>query len=331
MKVKAYGVFEKGGELKPFEYELGGPKENEIQIRVKYCGICHSDLHLIDNDWDIDRWPLVPGHEIIGEVANIGSEVKNVSEGDIVGVGWQSGSCGRCDECNVGLENICLNMKATCVDSFGGFGEFVNINENFVFNISNKLDLLSTAPMLCGGVTVYNPLQYYNVRPWMKVGVIGMGGLGHLAVQFANKFGCEVEVFTRSQDKEQDALAYGATRLNTSDNIQNAENTFDFILSTVAENLDWNWYLSLLKPRGKLCLVGAFSEPMKIDVFNLIPGQKEIVAGSIGSPSTINQMLSFSERHNITAKVEEFALQDVNVAIKKLRDGSLRYRAVLKI
>lgn len=331
MKVHAYAAFEKGSELKPFEYDLSDPHANEVQIKIHYCGICHSDLHLLDGDWDNDNWPLVPGHEIVGEIVQVGDQVKRFTNGQIVGLGWQKDSCTMCNSCRVGKENLCSEMISTCVNGFGGFGEYINANERFVVPISQKENLEKIAPLLCGGVTVYNPLEYYNVRPYMHVGVVGLGGLGHMAVQFADRMGCEVTVFSSSPDKEKEALSLGADKFVAGNISEDYYDYFDFILVSATANLDWDMYLNLLQAEGKLCFVGAPSENISVDVFNLIPKQKMLCAGSIGSPLMIEQMMEFSRRQNIGAQVEVFDLKDVNEAIEKLRKNELRYRAVLKM
>jgi uncharacterized zinc-type alcohol dehydrogenase-like protein len=333
MTVKGYACMKPKEKLIPYDFELNDEVEDKkVRIKITHCGLCHSDLHLINNDWDNENiFPLVPGHEIVGEVYMLGKNVKKFKNGERVGVGWQCESCGICKSCKSGFDNICKEMKATCVDQKGGFAEYIDIDENFVFKIPENLTSEFVAPLFCAGITVYNPLEYYNVRPWMRVGVIGLGGLGHLAVQFLKAYGCEVDVFSSSKEKETLSKQLGASNHITDIYNQDLDFKYDFILSTASVALDWKRYVNILAPRGKICFVGAIPEDISLDFFELMMYQKEVVAGSIGSPWQIEQMLDFASRHKIAAQIELFKLAEINDALEKMKEGELRFRAVMEI
>ncbi len=210
MKVLSYAAMKEKSPLEKFEYEKPELKENEVEVKITHCGICHSDIHLIDNDWGISKYPLIPGHEIIGIVENIGKNVKHLSKGMRVGIGWQADSCGYCEYCLTGREQLCIKHQPTCVGRPGGFAKSIIVNSKFAIPLPEELESSTSAPLLCAGITVYNPLRNYNVKPHMKVGIIGIGGLGHLAIQFAKAFGCEVIAFSSSKDKEYEAKQLGA-------------------------------------------------------------------------------------------------------------------------
>lgn len=320
--------------LEPFQYEPAALGPHDIEIAITHCGICHSDIHLIDNDWGISSYPLVPGHEIIGTIVDAGGEVKHVKQGQRVGVGWQRSSCLVCEQCLRGDENLCAENRATCVGHHGGFAERIRVDSRFAFSIPDTLASENAAPLLCGGATVYSPMKHYGVVPSMRVGIIGIGGLGHLALQFANAFGCEVTAFSSTPEKEKEARDFGAHRFVASTNpaaLKKAVCSLDFILSTVFANLDWNQYLSLLRPNGKLCFVGVPAGPIQIHIDALLGGQKSVCASVIGSRSTIREMLDFAARHDIEAMTEVMPLADVNKAIEKVRANRARYRMVLKM
>lgn len=334
MKISGYAVYEKKSLLKPYEYAPTklGPKE--VLIKISHCGICHSDIHLIDDDWNVSKYPFIPGHEIIGEIVECGNEVKKVKIGQRVGVGWQSGSCLECEWCASGQENLCPEQVATCVGRNGGFAQYVITDSRFVFAIPDKLTSENAAPLLCGGITVYSPLKRYNVKPKDKVGVIGVGGLGHLAIQFARAMGCEVTAFSTSPDKEEEAKRFGAHNFVLTKNLnelKKAENTLDFIISTVYTKLEWINYVNALKPNGNLCFVGATFDNLDFPAGVLMLGQKQVSGSVIGGRAMIAEMLEFAARNNIVAKTEVFPLNDVNRAIEKVRNNTIRYRAVLKI
>ena len=333
MTIHAQAAMASKQSLKPFQYEPAALGPNDIEIAITHCGICHSDIHLIDNDWGVSSYPLVPGHEIIGTIVDAGSNVKHLKQGQRVGVGWQRSSCLVCEQCVKGDENLCPENRATCVGNHGGFAERIRTDSRFAFAIPETLDSENAAPLLCGGATVYSPLKHYGVVPSMRVGVIGIGGLGHLALQFANAFGCEVTAFSSTSEKEKEARDFGAHRFIASTSaadLKKATGSLDFILSTAFANLDWGAYLQLLRPNGKLCFVGVPSAPIQIHIGVLLGGQKSVCASVIGSRNTIHEMLEFAARHDIEAKTEVMPLADVNKAIEKVRANKARYRMVLK-
>ncbi len=330
--INAYAAFEAKAKLKAFSYDPGALSRHDVEITVDYCGICHSDLSMINNEWGFSEYPLVAGHEVIGRVSAVGDQVKTVSVGDLVGLGWHSDYCHHCHACDTGDENLCQQATPT-VMSKGGFADKVRANERAVIALPENLNAKTAGPLFCGGITVFNPLVQFNVKPTDKVAVIGVGGLGHLALQFLNAWGCEVTAFTSSDAKAQEAIELGAHHTLNSRNqkdIEQAAEQFDFIISTVNVKLDWNLYLSTLKPKGRLHFVGATLEPLDIAAFGLIAGQKQISGSPVGSPATIKQMLEFAAQHNIEPQVETFKMDDVNEAIAHLESGKARYRVVLE-
>lgn len=331
--IHALAAFEPTGQLQPYEYDPGDLGAEEVEIDVRYCGICHSDLSVIDNEWGITQYPVVPGHEVVGTIASVGSRVQHLHAGQVVGLGWHAGYCGHCADCRAGDENLCQSAQPTIVGHHGGFADKVRAAADSVVPIPDGIDLQSAGPMFCGGITVFNPLVQFHTKPTDKVAVIGIGGLGHLALQFLNAWGCEVTAFTSSDDKKKEALQLGAHHtLNSRDTkaIEGAAGRFDLIISTVNVKLDWNLYLSTLKPKGRLHFVGATLEPLDIGVFSLIGAQRSVSGSPVGSPATIAQMLEFAKRHRIAPVIETFRFDAVNDAIDRLRSGKARYRIVLE-
>jgi alcohol/geraniol dehydrogenase (NADP+) len=333
MRVHAFAALKAKSQLQPFQYDAPLLGIHDVEIKVSHCGICHSDIHLIDNDWMISQYPLIPGHEIIGTVTAIGKAVKELKIGQRVGVGWQSESCGNCEWCNTGQENLCKENKATCVGRPGGFADMVYTDHRFAFSIPVNLESETAAPLLCGGITVYSPIRIYGVKPHHRVGIIGIGGLGHIALQFAKAIGCDVAAFPTSPSKQPDALRLGATEfINSKDDKQMKKHigSFDFILSTVTAPLNWTTFVNLLKPNGKLNFVGAMVGNLEIPVGMLVIGQKSVSGSVIGGRAMIQEMLFFAARHGIKAQTELFRLSDVNAAIEKVRNNQARYRMVLQ-
>lgn len=334
MSIRCYAVYKAGEKLREFCYEEPKPLgPMEAVIKISHCGICHSDIHLIDNDWQISQYPLVPGHEIVGTVERIGQDVKDLKIGQRAGVGWQAGSCMRCEWCLRGEENLCADDVATAVGHYGGFAEKVMVDSRFAFPIPQEIDSQTAAPLLCGGITVYSPLRRL-VKAADKVGVIGIGGLGHFALQFAHGMGCEVTAFSHTPDKAQEAKQLGADDFVSSTDksrLEKLKRRFDFLLTTVNVNLDWVMYLSMLRPNGRLIVVGAVPEPLEVPAGAIISGQKGVIASVIGSPSLIRDMLAFVARHNIRAQTEVLPLKEVNTAVDKVRQGKARYRMVLQV
>ena len=330
--INAYAALEAGGEFKPFSYEVGELQPNEVEIDVLYCGICHSDLSMVENEWGISQYPLVAGHEVIGKIAAVGSKVQNLEEDMTVGLGWHAGYCGHCHPCKTGDQNLCGQSQPTIVAHHGGFADKVRADAASVVKIPEGIDIEAAGPLFCGGITVFNPLVQFDVKSTDKVAVIGIGGLGHIALQFLNAWGCDVTAFTSSDSKREEALSMGAHKtLNSRDQreIESAVDSFDFIISTVNVKLDWNLYLNTLKPKGRLHFVGATLEPLDVSVFALLSGQKSISGSPVGSPTTIESMLEFSRLHKVKPQVEIYPMSKINEAFDQLRSGNTKYRIVL--
>ena len=321
-----------GAELVLFRYEPGELGPQEVEIEITHCGICHSDLHLITNDWGISHYPFIPGHEVIGTVAAIGDGVRSLTVGQRVGLGWQSNSCGQCEWCTRGMENLCPNSEATCVRRHGGYANRVRANVRFVFPIPEALERENAAPLLCGGITVYSPLRTHGMNPSSRVGVIGIGGLGHLAVQFARVFGADVTAFSTSAAKEAAAREMGAHRfVNTRETraLKEVAGSLDFIISTVNADQDWGIYIQALRPTGTLCFVGVPPSPVTLQAFPFISGIRSVTGSPIGPPSRIREMLDVAARHGVKAYTERFPMAKANEAIEKVKKNKVRYRAVL--
>ncbi|WED42367.1 NADPH-dependent aldehyde reductase Ahr [Legionella cardiaca] len=331
-KVQAYAVREKSGQLSSFDYTLGELGPEQVDIKVESCGICHSDLAMIDNEWGFSNYPIVPGHEVVGTVIATGEHVKNLKMGQRVGLGWFSGSCMYCHNCLHGDHNLCLTAEQTIVGRHGGFANLVRCNSLWAIALPDNLDANNAGPLLCGGITVFNPIVQLDIRPTQRVGVIGIGGLGHMALQFLNKWGCEVTAFSSTAAKEAEAKRMGAhyvVNSNDSKAFKKLSGRFDLILNTANANLDWPAYINMLAPRGRLHTVGAVPDPIPAPAFPLILSQRSISGSPLGSPATIQEMLEFCVRHNIEPLTEHFAMRDVNKALDHLRAGKARYRVVL--
>ncbi len=330
--IKAFAAHEAGGQLKPFEYEPGPLAADEVEIDVKFCGICHSDLSMLENAWGLSEYPLVPGHEVAGIVASVGDAVTHLAPGDKVGLGWHARYCMTCPSCLAGDHNLCTRSTGTIVSHHGGFADKVRAQAISVLKLPAGVEMETAGPLFCGGITVFNPLVQFGIKPTDKAAVIGIGGLGHLALQFLHAWGCEVTAFTSSDAKKAEALKLGAHHtINSrdSDAIKAAAGQFDLIISTVNVTLDWNAYVETLKPRGRLHFVGVVLDPLSLALFPLIGGQRSISGSPVGSPATIATMLDFAARHNIKPVIEKFHFEQANEALKKLDQGKIHYRAVL--
>jgi alcohol/geraniol dehydrogenase (NADP+) len=333
MKVNSYAVKEPKGKLVPFSYESGELSPENIDIKVSYCGLCHSDMSMMNNDWGMTQYPIVPGHEIIGEIVAVGNAVKNLKVGDKVGLGWMSSSCMSCSQCMSGDHNLCANSEGTIIGRHGGFAEYVRSHWSWAIPIPEGMDLSKAGPLLCGGITVFSPIFLSNLKPTDSVGVIGIGGLGHLAIKFLKHWGCDVIAFSSNPSKKDEILSMGANKVinsKDSEELKSVSGKLKFILNTTNVSLDWDSYLTALSPKGKLHTVGAVLEPMQIPAFSLIMGDKSVGGSPIGSPEIIRIMLDFCNRHNIYPNVEEFPMEEVNEAIEHLEQGKARYRIVLK-
>lgn len=332
-RIHAYAAQKAGGPLQPFEYDPGPLHPEQVEVRVEHCGICHSDQSMLDNEWNRTTYPFVPGHEIVGTVANVGSQVKGLKPGQRVGVGWFTGSCMHCRQCIGGDQHLCASTEETIVGRHGGFADRVRVHWPWAFPLPDGLDAAAAGPLFCGGITVFNPILLAGVKPTDRVGVVGIGGLGHLALKFLRAWGCEVTAFTSSAAKHAEALKLGAHHAVSSTDkaaLKALRRSFDFIIVTVNVALDWNGYLAALQPRGRLHFVGAVLEPVAVPAFALIGGQKSVSGSPTGSPAAIAQMLEFCARHKIAPQVETFPMAQVNEAIAHLRGGKARYRLVLR-
>ncbi|KFE62003.1 NAD(P)-dependent alcohol dehydrogenase [Hyalangium minutum] len=334
MTIKAFAALGKGKPLEPFSFDPKPLAAHEVEVKISHCGVCHSDLHLVKDDWGMSSFPLVPGHEVIGTVHQVGSGVTQLKPGQRVGIGWQSDSCGECEWCSRGEENLCVRAAPTCVGRHGGFAEFIRVNSHFAIPVPDNLSSESAAPLLCGGITVFSPMRAQQLGPQHRVGIIGIGGLGHMALQFARAFGSEVTAFSTSADKEAEAKRMGAHHFVATQNpeaIKKLASSFDFILSTVNADLPWLDYVSALRPYGNLCFVGAPPSNLSVPVFSLISGNKRISASNTGNTAGLREMLQVAARHGVKAQTERFPLDQVNQAISRVARNEVRYRAVLEI
>jgi uncharacterized zinc-type alcohol dehydrogenase-like protein len=331
-EIHGLAVHAAGAQLVPYRYEPGELKANEVEVKISHCGVCHSDISLIDNDWGFSRYPFIPGHEIVGTVSAVGSGVRDRKVGERVGIGWQADSCGICEWCRQGDEHLCANSQPTCVGRNGGYADSVRVNSRFAIPVPEVLESENVAPLLCAGITVYAPMRNHGVRPSSRVGVIGIGGLGHLGLQFAKTFGAEVTALSTSKDKEEEALKMGADFfVNTRDTaeLKKIAGSFDFLLSTVSADQDWQALVNSLRPKGTLCIVGVPPSPISIQAFPLIGGQRSISGSPSGSPRDLFEMLDVAARHGVKAITERFPMAKANEAIAKVKKSKVRYRAVL--
>ena len=332
-KIKAYAAHAPKGKFEPFEYDPGDLGGEQIEIKVEYCGLCHSDLSMVNNDWGMSAYPFVGGHEVVGKVIAAGDAVKGLQVGDRVGLGWNAATCGFCDNCISGYQINCPYLEGTIVQRHGGFADRVRCNWDWAVRLPEEVDASKAGPLFCGGITVFNPFVQNDIKPTDRVGVIGIGGLGHLALQFADKWGCEVTAFTSDLSKTDELKSLGAdTIVNSRDSeeLKKVAGKFDMILSTVNVALDWQSYLSALAPKGKLHLVGATLEPIPVVSFNLIMAQKSLTGTATGSPSVVRKMVEFCARHGINAVTENFKMSQINEAFEHLESGNARYRIVLE-
>lgn len=330
--INAYATHEAGAPLQAYQYDPGELQPNEVEINVLHCGICHSDLSVMDNEWGNAQYPVVPGHEVVGTVGQIGSHVTNLKVGQAVGLGWHAGYCDSCSLCQNGDQNLCARKQPTIIGHHGGFADKVRAKATSVVAIPDGMDLESAGPLFCGGITVFNPLVQYDIKPTARVAVIGIGGLGHIALQFLNAWGSEVTAFTSSESKKTEVLEIGAHHALNSrdpDELKAAYGRFDLIISTVNVQLDWNRYLSTLAPKGRLHFVGATTEPLGINVPLMLFNQLEVSASPVGSPAVIAQMLQFAKQHDIKPIIEQYSFDNINDAVERLRSGKARYRVVL--
>jgi uncharacterized zinc-type alcohol dehydrogenase-like protein len=330
-KIYAWVAKEQGSKFTKQEINLGPLGDEEVEVAVEYCGICHSDLSILNNEWGNSEYPAVLGHEITGRVVAIGNFVKGITVGQRVGIGWTASSCMHCRECMSGNHNFCPDSTATIIGHTGGFASHVRAHWAWTLPIPEDLSLTDAGPLLCAGVTVFNPLLTYT-KPTDRVAIVGIGGLGHLAVKFATAFGCEVTAFTSSESKFKEASNFGAHHVVSSKDssaIQNLTNKFDLVLVTTSVPLDWPSLIASLAPMGRLHFVGVVMEAIPVHVFSLLEGQRSISSSPIGPPVAIADMLNFASRHHITPSTEHFPMSRINEAFDHLRSGKAHYRIVL--
>ena len=342
-KTIGYAAHDPKTPLVPFNFERREVGPQDVQIEILYCGVCHSDLHQVRDDWAGSTYPIVPGHEIVGRVLKVGSDVKEFKVGDLAGVGCLVDSCRVCGECKEHLEQFCDNPvftynspdKHTGKMTYGGYSRQIVVDKHFVLHISDKLDLAATAPLLCAGITTYSPLRHWKVGKGHKVGIVGLGGLGHMGVKFARVFGAHVVLFTTSANKVEDAKRLGADEVVISKNPEEMKQhikSFDFILNTVAAAHNLDQYTALLKRDGIMCLVGVPDSPHPSpSVGNLIFKRRSIAGSLIGGLKETQEMLDFCAEHNITSDIEIIQIQEINHAFERMLKSDVKYRFVIDL
>lgn len=340
-QTKAYAVQSATAPLKPFSLQRRDPLPRDVRMDILYCGVCHSDLHQARDEWHSTIYPCVPGHEIVGRVTEVGGEVKKFKEGDLAAVGCMVDSCRVCRSCEEGYEQYCENSFVLTYNSedkhgggvtYGGYSESIVVDEAFALRVPDKLDLAATAPLLCAGITTYSPLRYWNVGKGQKVGVVGLGGLGHMAVKFANAFGANVTLFTTSPKKKADALRVGAHEVVVSSDENEMKkhlNSFDFILDTVSGEHNLGAYIGLLKRDGTLALVGAPEKPAPVAAFDLLFKRRRLAGSIIGGIQETQEMLNFCAEYGIAADIELIRIQQINEAYERLLKSDVKYRFVI--
>lgn len=340
-EVKAYAAKSESADLEPFKIERRELKDNDVKIEIEYCGVCHSDIHQVKNDWENSNYPVVPGHEIIGRVTDVGDNVKNFQEGDLVGVGCMVDSCQKCDSCKEDLEQYCEKGATFTYNSkdphlgghtFGGYSERIVVDKEFVLKVPENIDVKAAAPLLCAGITTWSPLRHWKVKKGDKVGIIGLGGLGHMGVKFAHALGAHVVMITTSPGKSGDAKKLGADEILISkdeEQMNAHKNSFDFLLNTVPVGHDTNPYINLLKRDATMVLVGAIEPLDPIHGGGLILGRKRIAGSVIGGIKETQEMLDFCGKHNIVSDVEMIDIQNINDAYDRVVKSDVKYRFVI--
>ena len=341
---KAFAAPSPTGALAPHTIARRAPRPQDVQIEIRYCGVCHSDLHQVRNEWKEVMptvYPCVPGHEIVGRVTKVGNAVKKFKEGDIAAVGCMVDSCRVCASCKAGEEQYCENMMTLTYNAedkilggvtYGGYSDSIVVDENYVLRVPNGLDPAGTAPLLCAGITTFSPLHHWKVGKGQKVGIVGLGGLGHMGVKFAHALGAHTVLFTTSAGKTEDAKRLGADEVVISkdpDAMLKHAGSFNFILDCVSAQHDINAYLSLLRRDGTVCLVGAPEKPMPVSAFNLIMGRRSLSGSAIGGIRETQEMLDFCGEHGITADIEKISIQRINDAYARLLKSDVKYRFVI--
>ena len=338
---KAYAAKNATAPIEPWTIERRSPKPHDVQIEILYCGICHSDLHTARNEWGGTVYPCVPGHEIVGRITAVGDHVKRFKAGGLAAVGCMVDSCRVCNNCKQGLEQYCENgmvltyngqEKDGSGNTYGGYSKQILVHEDFVLNISDKFPLEGIAPLLCAGITTYSPLRHWKVGKGDKVGVVGLGGLGHMGVKLAVSFGAEVTMLSHTASKEKDAKKLGAHKFvltSDAEQVKSVTNYFDFILDTVSAEHDYNLYLNLLKTNGNMVCVGAPPSPAPVSAFNLIMNRRTLAGSLIGGIPETQEMLDYCAEHNIVSDVEVINIKDINESYERMLKGDVRYRFVI--
>jgi uncharacterized zinc-type alcohol dehydrogenase-like protein len=338
---RAYAAQNATSGLAPFSFERRKPGPHDVLIQIRFCGVCHTDIHFVRNDWGISLYPLVPGHEIVGVVSAVGEQVRKFKAGDTVGVGCLVDSCGSCDNCRAGWQQYCTQGMVLTYSSYekdgktvtyGGYSNQIVVNENFVLKVSDRLPLECVAPLLCAGITTYSPLRTWKVSPGHRVGVVGLGGLGHMAVKFAVSLGAEVTVLSRSPNKEADARRLGAQRFlltTREDQVKSGAAYFDFIVDTVATRHDYNLAVNMLRTDGTLICVGAPPEPIELQAFPLLFQRRRVVGSLIGGIPETQEMLDYCAAKNITSDIELISMKQINEAYARVEKSDVKYRFVI--
>jgi alcohol dehydrogenase (NADP+) len=341
--VKGYAAQTPTTDLAPWDFQRRDVGPHDVQFDILFCGVCHSDLHQIKNEWFKGIFPMVPGHEIVGKVVKVGDHVKKFKVGDLAGTGCMVDSCRTCENCKNDLEQYCLNGNSQTYNgleqdkktpTYGGYSKTIVVHEDFVLHVSEKLNLAAVAPLLCAGITTYSPLRHWKVGKGHKLAVLGLGGLGHMAVKFGVAFGAEVTVLSTSPAKEKDAKKLGAHHfVVTTDpaQVKAAKGTFNFILDTVSAEHDFNLYMSLLKTDGIHICVGAPPKPAEISAFSLLGGRKSVAGSGIGGIAETQEMLDFCAEHNIVSDIEIIDIKDITASYARMLKGDVRYRFVIDI
>ena len=332
--IHAYAAMRARADLEPYQFDAGELKPHQVEVQVEYCGLCHSDVSVINNEWHSSVYPVVAGHEIIGTIRQLGSEAKGLKVGQRVGIGWTAESCQFCDPCVSGQQVLCTGRPtATIVGHAGGFADKVRAGWQWIIPLPEDLDPESAGPLLCGGITVFDPLLKHQIQATHHVGVIGIGGLGHMAIKLLKGWGCEITAFTSNLDKTDELKVMGADHVVSSRDgaaLKAQRGKLDLLLSTVNVTLDWPAYLNTLAPNGTMHMLGLVLEPMKISAGTLIGGAKSISGSPTGSPAALRQLLKFAARKNIAPQIELYPMSEVNAALERLHSGQARYRIVLK-
>ncbi|ESQ88159.1 zinc-binding dehydrogenase [Asticcacaulis sp. AC460] len=337
---KAYAALSPKAPLEPFSFERRAPNDDDVVIDILYSGICHSDIHQVRDEWFPGIYPMVPGHEIVGKVRQVGAGVSRFKEGDTVGVGCFVDSCMKCQQRDVDREQYMMDQLAQTYNSldrdgtptYGGYSDHIVVKEGYVLSVPDTLPLDGAAPLLCAGITLYSPLRHWNAGPGKKVAIIGLGGLGHMGVKLAHAMGAEVTVLSQSLSKKDDALRLGADHYyatNDADTFTQLAGSFDLIINTVSAVIDWNAYLNLLKIDGTMVLVGVPENPVPVHAFSLLAGRRSLAGSCIGSIKETQEMLDFCGQHNIVSDIELISIEDVNAAYERVIKSDVRYRFVI--